>query len=212
VDQVYSEGRLPWIRYVHQISGALLSVFILLHLSNHLFALFGADMHNQVMQLFRKIYRFPPLEGLLLLAVLTQLLTGISLAFHKWKNQPIMVKLQVGSGLYLSLFLIYHLWAILMARFVWIVETDIHFANAGLQTRPSIYFFLPYYSLAVMATFVHIATIHYNKSRQALLFKKSNPPDLLRIKRQTGVILVSGLVVTTLIMLGLCGYRIFYDI
>ncbi|KYP14556.1 MAG: hypothetical protein A1D16_00265 [Flavihumibacter sp. CACIAM 22H1] len=206
------EGRLPWVRYVHQISGALLAVFILLHLSNHLFALFGPNMHIQVMHLFRKLYRFPPIEGLLLVTVLTQIITGIGLAFHKWKNQPAMVKLQVASGLYLSLFLVYHLWAIIMARFVWLIDSDFFFASAGLQAGPSAYFFFPYYSLAVFSTFVHIATIHYNKSMHALQLKQAAAPDLKRIKRQTSGILLAGLLVTTLIMLGLCGYRLFSDI
>lgn len=182
-----------------------MALFILLHLSNHLFALFGSEKHLQVMELLRNLYRFPPFEGLLLLAVLTQLFTGLKLVFHKWKNQPAMVRLQVVSGLYLSFFLIVHVGTILIARFSWHIETDIHFATAGLKKYPSLLFFFPYYSCAVIASFLHIATIHYNKSITDYL--NGTSPNRISINRQTALIMVAGLLVTVGIMLGLCGYQ-----
>ena len=204
MDQFYPEVKLPWIRYVHQLSGAILAFFLFIHLSNHLFAFHSAAMHQQVMQLFRKVYRFPPVEGVIFLAVGTQIVTGLRLVVYQWKQSGLMKRLQLISGLYLAFFLVIHVWAVLVARYSWQVETDIHFATAGLKNSDSRLFFLPYYSLSVAAVFVHIASIHYNKSVQAIIFKNGEGVCIRKIRQQTVSILVVGLLLMVLIMTAIC--------
>lgn len=63
----------PVLKKLHRLSGLSLSVFLLLHLTNHLFALAGPAVHIAVMKLLRHIYRFPPVEVFLLLCVLFQI-------------------------------------------------------------------------------------------------------------------------------------------
>jgi succinate dehydrogenase/fumarate reductase cytochrome b subunit len=64
--------------------------------------------------------------------------------------------LQAGSGAYLALFLLIHVSAVLAGRAVLGLDTNVHFAAAGLQAWPTSLFFVPYYFLAVLAVFVHL--------------------------------------------------------
>src|SRR5688500_14689044 len=89
------------LKKYHRLSGLVISAFLLLHISNHLFALAGPAWHIRVMNFFRLIYRFPPVEILLLMCVIFQITSGIPLIFKKgFLKQPLYVKLQVMSGLY----------------------------------------------------------------------------------------------------------------
>ena len=67
------------VKSLHYISGITLSVFIAFHLLNHLFALDGPDKHIQIMDQFRRVYRHPVVETLLMLVVLFQIVTEIRL-------------------------------------------------------------------------------------------------------------------------------------
>lgn len=66
------------IKKIHYISGLTIILFIGLHLFNHLFSLFGAEKHIELMNSLRVIYRNIFVEAILLLAVLTQIISGLS--------------------------------------------------------------------------------------------------------------------------------------
>lgn len=198
------------LKQLHRISGIIIAVFLVLHLSNHLFALGGPALHIAVMKYFRMVYRFPPVEAMLLLCVTMQIISGLRLVFTKgFRKQPLYVIAQAVSGIYLSLFLINHVRAVLLARYEWHVETDFYFASGVAVHYPEKLFFIPYYTLSVLCAFTHIACAHY--ARRMELAAVSIPAGTeIRFKKEAFWILATGLVVTALIMGSLTG--LFYSL
>jgi succinate dehydrogenase/fumarate reductase cytochrome b subunit len=192
----------------HRLSGLIIASFLLLHVSNHLFALAGPAAHIAAMQVLRYIYRFPPIEILLLACVLFQIATGLVLVLKKkfW-SATLYDRLQVLSGLYLSFFMVIHVWAVLTGRYVWHVETDFYFAAAVANRYPEKLFFIPYYTLSLVSAFVHIACVHRAKMMQR---REVTQAYAQRLRWQTRSILWGGFIITTLIILSLTG--VFYTI
>lgn len=159
------------IKQVHYIAGLGISLFIILHLLNHAMAVLGADKHIEVMHLLRRFYRSSLVEACLLLAVGVQLISGLRLAITKRKRMESgFDKLQRWSGLYLAFFFVIHVSAVLAGRFLLKLDTNFYFGVAGLNTFPLNLFFIPYYSLAIISFFVHIAMIHAKKMRSNFLY------------------------------------------
>lgn len=152
------------IRRLHYISGITLSVFISFHLLNHLLALAGPAPHIVFMEKLRTVYRHPIIETILLLAVLTQVVSGIRLLFNRQKKM-IAESIQVYSGIYLSFFLIVHVSAVIAGRQIEHLDTNFYFAGAGFNLYPATFFFIPYYFLSVSAISLHVASLHYLKTR-----------------------------------------------
>lgn len=153
---------MPNTKQIHYFSGLFLSLFIALHLSNQLFSLLGPSAHIEVMDQFRKIYRQPVIETILLLAVVFQVITGLKLVCNKQKKST-TEKIQVYSGLYLAMFLVAHVGAVIFGRYLHL-DTSFYFAAAGLNLYPAYFIFIPYYFLAVMAITLHVAALHYLKT------------------------------------------------
>lgn len=188
------------LKQLHRISGVAIAAFLVLHLCNHLFALGGPALHIAVMKYFRMVYRFPPVEVLLLLCVTIQIISGLRLVFTKgFRRQPLYVIAQAVSGVYLSLFLINHVTAVLLARYDWHIETDFYFASGVAVHYPEKLFFIPYYTLSVLCAFTHIACAHY--ARRVELARVAAGPDASAgFRREALLILGAGAVVTALIM------------
>lgn len=158
----------PFIKKIHYVSGVTLSFFIAIHLSNHLVALIGGpQMHIEWMDTFRKIYRTPLVETVLLLAVGFQVVTGIRLLLVK-REKNLAQKIQVYSGLYLSFFLILHVAAVISGRYIEHLDTNFYYAGVGLNTFPGVYIFMPYYFLSVVAISLHVASLHYLKTNSKI--------------------------------------------
>lgn len=192
----------------HRISGIAIAAFLLLHLTNHLFALGGPALHIKVMQYFEYIYCFPPVEIFLLLCIVFQVVSGIILLFKKsFYRQSFTIILQAASGLYLSFFMLYHVRAVMLGRYQWHVATDFYYAAGGLVNYPSKLFFIPYYSLSVISVFLHIACAHYNRRMELLPGAAS--PDIVKLhhqyKKEALFIGAVGLLITFLIMISFCG-------
>jgi hypothetical protein len=112
------------------------------------------------------VYRQPVVETLLLLGVVLQAGSGLRLAFSGWqRRRGWLAWLQAGSGAYLALFLLIHVPAVLAGRTVLGLDTNVHFAAAGLQAWPYSLFFVPYYFLAVLAVFVHLGCALARRAR-----------------------------------------------
>jgi hypothetical protein len=158
------------IKSIHYFSGIVISVFVAFHLLNHAVSVFGAEQHIAVMKLLRVVYRNVFIETLLLAAVLVQIITGLWLfnQGRKWAN-TFYEKLQIWSGLYLAIFFLIHLSAVLGGRWVLHLDTNYYFGVAGLNTFPFNLFFIPYYGLAVLSFFGHIAAIHQRKMKPSVL-------------------------------------------
>lgn len=152
------------MKRLHYISGITITVFIALHMLNHLFSLLGAETHIAFMNQARIIYRNPIVETVLLASVVIQIVSGLRLFVLKRKHiHNRYEKLQIWSGIYLAVFFLIHVSAVLMGRFILDLDTNFYFGVAGLNTFPFNLFFIPYYSLAIMAFFGHIAAIHHQK-------------------------------------------------
>jgi hypothetical protein len=202
------------LKKLHHLSGIVIASFLLLHLTNHLFALGGPALHIVVMNLFRYVYRFLPVEILLLLCVIFQVISGVMLVFKKgFSKQPLYVIIQIVSGLYLSFFMVYHVRAVMLGRYQWNVETDFYFAAGVANNYPSKLFFVPYYTLSLVCVFAHIACAHYMKRMEKI---NEMPVDVNRTifrekyKKETAGICMVGAIITCLIMIAFSG--VLYDI
>ena len=90
-------------RVVHGVTAAVLSLYVVFHLTNHLFGLIGPDAHAAVMKIGRVVYRSAVGEPLLVAAMLFQIGTGLFLAW-RWSAaaHDFQRTYQVASGAYLS--------------------------------------------------------------------------------------------------------------
>ena len=155
---------------IHYFSATILTIFIAFHLFNHLMSIFGPEWHIEWMNKFRLVYRNPLVESMLLIAVIIQIITGLKLFRNKSNMQiPFVDKIQICSGLYLAFFLVIHVSAVMVGRFILKLDTNYYFGVAGLNSFPANLFFIPYYSLAMLSFFVHIAAIHCKKMRSTIL-------------------------------------------
>ena len=151
------------------------------------------------MHQLRIFYRNFFAETILLLAVLVQVNSGIKLFKCKIKNaNSFFEKLQIWSGLYLALFFIIHLSAVFVGRVFLKLDTNFYFGVAGLNSFPTNLFFIPYYALAIISFFGHIAAIH-NKKMKINIFS-------LEINTQSKIILIFGILLTIIIFYGLTNH------
>lgn len=189
------------MRTIHYYAGLIIAAFIALHLTNHLYSLGGPDSHIAVMNALRPIYRNPVAETLLLGAVLVQMVSGVRL-FRATRRTATSFwpKLHRWTGLYLALFLSIHLSAVLGGRLVLGLDTNFYFGVAGLNTFPFNLFFVPYYGLAVLAFFGHVAAIHRQKMKRVVAG--------LSPETQARAILAMGCVLALVLLFGLTnGFR-----
>jgi hypothetical protein len=148
------------LRRVHRTTAIVVTLFAAVHVANHLMALGSVDAHLRFMRAARVVYRQPLVEAVLLLCVGVQAASGLSLLRTGWKRRTGAVAwLQAGSGAWLALFLAIHVAAVLFGRVVSGLDTNLHFAAAGLHVQPFQLFFLPYYFLAVAALFAHLGCV-----------------------------------------------------
>ena len=184
------------IKKIHFISGLTISVFVGLHLFNHTLSIFGTNKHIEVMNTLRLFYRNIFVETVLLVAVAVQIISGLKL-FKT--NRKIAVsqfeKLHIWTGLYLAIFFIIHLSAVLGGRLFLHLDTNFYFGVAGLNSFPFNLFFIPYYGLAILSFFGHIASIHNQKMKQSIFG--------LAPSRQSTCILIFGFILTIAIFYGL---------
>jgi succinate dehydrogenase/fumarate reductase cytochrome b subunit len=145
-------------RQAHRLAAAVLGVYLLAHLANHIAALRGIQTHIAFMETLRMVTRVPLLEALLLAAAVVQAGSGLWLAWRRrGQRRMLFDRLQSLSGVYMAMFLAVHAGSVLFGRAVLGLDTNFYFAAAGLHVWPYPLFFMPYYGLAVAALFVHLA-------------------------------------------------------
>ncbi|KJS37213.1 MAG: hypothetical protein VR74_09730 [Hyphomonas sp. BRH_c22] len=145
---------------IHRSFALLLGLFVISHLGVHLTAILGPQSHLAALNTVQVIYRNPFGEILLVVAILTQVITGARrLRFKEIEGWAL---LQVMSGCYLLTFLLLHTSAALYTHHLLRLETDFYWAAGSLHFSPIKYGFAVYYFAAVLAFFVHIsAAIHF---------------------------------------------------
>ena len=150
------------LRQLHALSAVVIMVYAAVHIANHLTALAGIQPHIAFMKTARAVYRVQVLELLLLACVAFQVLSGLVLVFRRWRQRRGLVPwLQAIAGAYLAFFLLVHVSAILFGRGVLHLDTNFYYAAAGFHVPPFQLFFAPYYFLAVVALFTHLACAIY---------------------------------------------------
>lgn len=166
------------LRKIHSTSGLIISVFVGMHLFNHSYSILGPDKHIEVMSILRLVYRNRIIESFLLLAIAIQIYSGLKI--FKTKKpfaNTYFEKLHIWTGLYLAIFLIIHVSAVLLSRLFLHIDTNFYFGAAGINLFPLNLFFIPYYFLAIISFFGHISAIHYKRMKRNILgmnvFKQS---------------------------------------
>jgi hypothetical protein len=150
-------------RVVHGLTAAIISLYVLFHIANHLFGLVGQDAHAAVMKIGRVVYRSGLGEPLLVAAMLFQIGTGLYLAW-RWSAAPQTFHrtYQVASGAYLSLFILGHMNSVFVyARSFLGIPTDWNFAigaPTGLIHDAWNIRLVPHYALGVFFVLSHVAS------------------------------------------------------
>ena len=184
------------IRKIHFISGLTILIFAGPHLFNHSYSIFGADKHIELMTTLRYFYRNILVETILLLAVAVQIYSGLKLfRMNRKSAKTSFEKLHIWTGLYLAIFFVFHVGAVFAGRLFLHLDTNFYFGVAGLNNFPTNLFFIPYYGLAIISFFGHIAAIHCKKMKQRILGLTPNG--------QSKFILAFGIGLTLMIFYGL---------
>jgi hypothetical protein len=185
---------------LHRWSGTIIVVFAALHFASHLSASVSLALNTRVVDAVRLVYKQPPVEALLLLALLVQIGTGLWL-WRAVRDRPRdrWDRLQLAAGLYLALFIAGH------ATATAILFRDINFRSAsggrpGLFGDPS---FLAYYVLGPLAVFAHVAC-----GVRSVTLRRLGSMGAGRLA--TGL-LGLGAAVTLVISLALCGIHLRND-
>lgn len=181
---------------LHYLSGITITVFVALHLFNHGMSILGAEKHIEVMNTLRLFYRNMLVETILLIAVLVQITSGLKLfKVNRSRASSFFDKLQIWTGLYLAFFFIIHVSAVMGGRLFLHLDTNFYFGVAGVNAFPFNLFFIPYYALAILSFFGHIAAIHRKKMKRSVFG--------LSPYKQSIAMLSVGLILTLLIFYGL---------
>jgi hypothetical protein len=193
-------------RVVHGLTAAVLCLYVLFHVTNHLFGLVGPEAHASVMKIGRVAYRSGVGEPLLVAAMIFQVATGLYLAW-RWSAaaQGFHRTFQVASGAYLSLFILGHMNSVFIyARSFLGIPTDWNFAigaPTGLIHDPWNIRLLPHYALGVFFVLSHIAS----GLRMVLI---AHGVDQRNADRLWTTCVAISIVVAAAIIAGMCGVRI----
>lgn len=151
------------LRVVHGVTAAILTLYVLFHLANHLVGLIGPEQHLAFMKLGRRVYRAPLVEALLVAAMLFQIGSGLTL-FRRWtmRHADGFRVFQLASGFYLSLFILGHMNSVfIFARSFLRIETGWGFATgapAGLIFDAWNIRLVPHYWLGVFFVLAHMVS------------------------------------------------------
>jgi len=82
------------VKQIHRFTAIILGLFILSHLTVHLFALGGIEAHLKALDSVQWVYRNPIGEALLVIAIAVQIFTGLKRLKAKRKNRSRWAKAQ----------------------------------------------------------------------------------------------------------------------
>lgn len=151
------------IRVLHGISGAVVALYVIFHIFNHLFGLISPEAHGAIMNIGRLVYRSAAVEPVLIAAMLFQITTGLRLAWV-WSSSLVdrYRLLQVASGIFMSVFILGHMNSVFFfARSFLNIPTDWAFATglpAGLIHDAWNIRLVPHYSLGVFMVLAHLSS------------------------------------------------------
>jgi hypothetical protein len=194
------------LRVAHGAVAALVLVYVLFHLANHLMGLVGPDAHAAVMKLGRKAYRARAVEPLLVGFLLFQVASGGWLAW-RWsagRLEPHRM-FQVASGVYLWFFILTHMnSALVSARLIQGTDTNWAWASGapdGLIRDAWNIRLLPHYALGVFFVLSHLAS-----GLRGVALAHGLAPAVANRIWAVGV--AGSALVSAIIVAGLCGARL----
>jgi len=196
----------PTLRVIHGVTALALVLFVVFHLTNHLFAWGGEASHRAVMDLGRTVYRSRLGEPLLVAAMLFQTVTGLILAW-RWSARRLdfYKTFQVASGFFLSVYIIGHMNSVFTyARWFLGVPTGWDFATGapeGLIHDPWSARLIPHYALAIFLIVGHL----FAGLRVVMIAHGATDTSTNRVWL-SGLLLGGAL--SLAIMLAMCGMRI----
>jgi hypothetical protein len=148
------------------------------------------------MKTLRLFYRNIFVVTILLSAVITQIISGITLFKRNRKIAATnFERLHIWTGFYLAIFLIIHVSSVFLGRYILHLDINFYFGVAGLNSFPTNQFFIPYYGLAIISFFGHIVSIHSKKMKNQIFNLSPN--------KQATVIFIFGIILTVIIFYGL---------
>jgi len=194
------------LRVAHGVSAALISCYVLFHLTNHLFGLAGPETHAAIMKAGRAVYRAPLIEPVLVLLLLFQASSGVRLAWNWSRLRTDAYRIfQIGSGVYLAGFLLAHLNSgLIAARHVYKIDTNFAWAAGlpdGLIHGAWNIRLLPHYALGVFFILGHLAS----GLRGVMI---AHDVDVAVANRAWYAGLTAAALISTAIICALCGVRI----
>lgn len=195
------------LRIAHGVSAlALVTIFLALHITNHLMFSAGPRMYEAVMQMFRYVYRAEFVQPLLVTLFLFQVGTGL---FFVWRataapSDPFRT-FQIASGIYLAFYVLGHMNSVfLFARTYLRIDTGWGFATGaptGLLRDPWNIRLVPHYWLGVFFILSHLAA----GARVILMAHGIRKAFANRF--MIGSTAIAG-IAATVIILGMCGMRV----
>lgn len=154
------------VRQAHLRLALFLGLFLVVHFATHFAALGGRESHGAMLATGRALYRQPMVEGLLLVALAAQVMLGMTMVrrMARWPNGGAWRTAQKWSGIVLAVFIVLHTGAALLARWSFGLDTNFYWAAGTLMIAPLKYWFVPYYSAAIIALVTHfLAALHFRR-------------------------------------------------
>jgi hypothetical protein len=102
----------------HAVSAcAILAVFLLMHLGNHLVGLWSGAAHIRIMDVVRRVYRNPVMEPVLVGLILFQIASGVLLLRRRMAGPgDLFGVIQALTGFYVAVYFVGHVIAAFSAR------------------------------------------------------------------------------------------------
>lgn len=151
------------LRVAHGICGALAALYVVFHISNHLFGLISPESHAAVMDIGRTVYRATLIEPLLVAVMLFQIVSGLRLVWT-WSvaSTDRYQMFQIASGVFMSMFILGHMNSVFIYARSWLnIPTDWAFATGlptGLIHDVWNIRLLPHYALGVFFVLAHLCS------------------------------------------------------
>jgi len=143
-------------RFSHGVAALILMLaFVIVHLFNHMLALWSLDWQAAAMNFLRKWYRAAFIEPIILLLTAGLMVSGIKMTWHYTRRPSDFFRLlQTCAGVYLFMFFCSHISAVFLARMGG-EDTDWVFAVGTNGLFHGFVMLFPYYALASFLILLH---------------------------------------------------------
>jgi hypothetical protein len=143
--------------YVHRLSAAVLTVFVLGHVVNQALAFVSLPAYTMMRGVMRVASHQPAIYALIVAAVAIQIATGVAMGMKNVRAGAVARNLQAVSGWYLAAFLLIHVFSGLFVSHPPVASTTATAVNQlNLLASPRAAASLPFLLLGVAAFLFHV--------------------------------------------------------